>query len=328
MTNKGLKIILSMVLLCSLALAIPGIPHQFYGSVTVNGAPAPDGTVVTAKINGVEVASGTTIGGKYGQNPNVFYIPDADGNRAGKTISFFVAGKDTGVTTVFANGGSTKLDFSVTVATNNGGNTGSSTGSTSHTGGGSYGGGAVIDITQEIANYQVGDLNITRSYYYDGNNVVMKLVYENTGNETLYNVDVTDTLDSPFGEQIAFFHKIAPGEKKYDEYELGKWASLYQMNGIIKEASAPTITIGQVGETEASPAPEPTKPESKPRDEGVIPPKPEVSQPAAGANSQSTGLFALGIGSVIIGAVVLAAIVAALLFFYTKKKGKKSKAKL
>ena len=39
-----------LVLFAGIAYAVPGIPHQFYGTVTVNGAPAADGTVVNVKI--------------------------------------------------------------------------------------------------------------------------------------------------------------------------------------------------------------------------------------------------------------------------------------
>jgi len=67
----------------NIALAIPGIGHQFYGSVTINGSPAPDGTDVTAKINGIPVASKTTSGGKY-----YFTISDPYNMRSGSEISF------------------------------------------------------------------------------------------------------------------------------------------------------------------------------------------------------------------------------------------------
>lgn len=331
MSNKSLKIFLSMVLLCSFALAIPGIPHQFYGSVMINGAPAPDGTVVSARINGEEVASGVTTGGKYGQAPDVFLIPDADNNREGKTISFFVAGKDTGITAIFHNGASTRLDLSVTIIYPSGNTGGSSGGSSSRhsSGGGSYGGGgAVVDTEQAVAEYQVGDIHVTRSYYYDGNNVVMKLTYENTGSETLYNVDVVDDVGGEFGTQTAYFHAIEPGEKKYDEYELGKWVSLYQMNEIIKGASSPTITVGQVGETKEKPAPEPEKPETTPRDEGVIKPQPStVEESTETASSQATGFLSLGTGALAVGGIIVIAIIAAVLIFYMKRKKRTSKAR-
>ena len=44
----------------------PALPHQFYGTVTINGASAPDGTWVSAEVDGVEAKTGTTREGKYG----------------------------------------------------------------------------------------------------------------------------------------------------------------------------------------------------------------------------------------------------------------------
>jgi hypothetical protein len=114
-TNKKLILItfIGIILLSNVVLAIPGIPHQFYGSVTYNGQSAPDGLSVVAKINGVEVASTTTSGGRYGYSP-IFYVEDPMSDRSGKTINFFVNGVDTGQTAVFQNGGITRLDLTTT----------------------------------------------------------------------------------------------------------------------------------------------------------------------------------------------------------------------
>jgi len=113
-TNK--KLILTTfigILLLNVVLAIPGIPHQFYGSVTYNGQAAPDGLSVVSKINGVEVASTTTSEGNYGYSP-IFYVDDPNSIRSGQTINFFVNGVDTGQTAVFQNGGETQLDLTAT----------------------------------------------------------------------------------------------------------------------------------------------------------------------------------------------------------------------
>jgi hypothetical protein len=48
----------------------PVIPGTYNGTVTVNGAPAPDGTTITAAIGGVTWATDTTSGGRY-----VFDVP-------------------------------------------------------------------------------------------------------------------------------------------------------------------------------------------------------------------------------------------------------------
>jgi len=98
-----LTAITTFLLLSNLVLAIPGQPHQFYGTVTINGNPTPDGTSIVAKINGIEVASTTTTAGKYGYSP-IFYVDDPYNIRSGEEISFFVNGVNTGKTTYFCNG--------------------------------------------------------------------------------------------------------------------------------------------------------------------------------------------------------------------------------
>ena len=109
-------IALLVVIFSSIAIAAPGVPHLFYGSVTLNSAPAPDGTTITAKINGIDVASTTTLDGKYGYSP-IFYIPDPNNIREGDTISFFVNGVNTGQTYTFSNHDTTELNLTVTITT-------------------------------------------------------------------------------------------------------------------------------------------------------------------------------------------------------------------
>lgn len=104
-----------MVLVLSVtAIAQSDIPHQFQGAVTVNGAPAANGVLVVAKVDGVQVAGTTTSGGTYGYTP-AFFVPDPYRNRQGKTIEFYVSGVKA-ATYVFENGGRTILDLSVTVS--------------------------------------------------------------------------------------------------------------------------------------------------------------------------------------------------------------------
>ncbi|MFC2008224.1 hypothetical protein ACFLT0_00845, partial [Chloroflexota bacterium] len=48
-------------------MELPAIPHAFYGTLTIDGSSAPVGTVVTAKVGGVECGSiTTTVAGQYG----------------------------------------------------------------------------------------------------------------------------------------------------------------------------------------------------------------------------------------------------------------------
>ena len=54
----------------------PALPHQFYGTVTINGATAPDGTRVSAEVDGVEAKTGSTREGKYGYDTGDLFRMD------------------------------------------------------------------------------------------------------------------------------------------------------------------------------------------------------------------------------------------------------------
>jgi|GEM_PF-2021700 len=115
--NMAFFAVLTTVLFSGIVSAItPGLPNQIFGTVSINGAPAPDGTIVSARINGVEVKNIPTTNGKYGYAPGIFYVDDFDHNREGSIINFFVNGVDTGANTYFANGKSTELNLAIAVA--------------------------------------------------------------------------------------------------------------------------------------------------------------------------------------------------------------------
>ena len=61
--------------------------HGFVGSVTLDNAPAPDGTTVAASVDGAEVASTTVTNGRYN-----LAVDQKDDNFDGKTVSFRVDG--------------------------------------------------------------------------------------------------------------------------------------------------------------------------------------------------------------------------------------------
>jgi hypothetical protein len=111
MNNKKLIIFAIGIFALSLITAIttfPGIPHQFYGKVILNGI-SPNSGNITAKINGQLVGTTNINAGQYGYKP-IFYIEDKDYNRNGKIITFYVNGfQATNYT--FENGASTRLDL-------------------------------------------------------------------------------------------------------------------------------------------------------------------------------------------------------------------------
>ena len=113
-----------LVLLCtSIVLAIPMPPNQFFGNVTIDGKPAPDGTVVSARIAGIEFAyTTTTINGKYGFD-SAFFVPSDDldttekeGGKDGDTVDFYVNTEnesESAANAAFSTGGVTNLDLKI-----------------------------------------------------------------------------------------------------------------------------------------------------------------------------------------------------------------------
>ncbi|MBA7600956.1 hypothetical protein ES703_08019 [subsurface metagenome] len=101
------------------ANGIPALPHAFYGSVTINGAPATDDSRVEATVDEGEVLATqnpvTTKGDSYGiDSPRLL----VQGDGLSGTITFYVNGVEAkGQTATFeAGGGPTRRDLSVTIA--------------------------------------------------------------------------------------------------------------------------------------------------------------------------------------------------------------------
>jgi len=115
-------IILAMVLCAAPAFAavpmdLPSIPHAFYGTLTVGGSDAPVGTVVMAKVGGVQCGSiTTTVAGQYGGSGAFDAKLAVTGEiETGATISFFVNDVDTTQTYAFSPGGVTELNLTAEV---------------------------------------------------------------------------------------------------------------------------------------------------------------------------------------------------------------------
>jgi hypothetical protein len=90
--------------------AQPEMPHQFVGTVTINGTIAPDGAVVAANIDGVESVTAIVAGGNY-----QLKIRNAHGlpSPVGKTIKFTVDGHNAKESQLFQAGGGTELNLTV-----------------------------------------------------------------------------------------------------------------------------------------------------------------------------------------------------------------------
>jgi len=112
---KNIKLLIifltSFFTLSNIVLAIPGIPHAFYGTATINGQSAPDGTLIEARINGVQMSNTTTIDGKYGYPVGSFYVDDSQNDKTGKVIYFFADDVDMEESIFFSTGEVTRLDL-------------------------------------------------------------------------------------------------------------------------------------------------------------------------------------------------------------------------
>lgn len=86
-------------------------PHAFAGTVTIDGAPAAEGTQVTAFLEGVpeSVAGATVKDGLY----NIKIVQRTSTLFADRKVTFKVAGKDSTTTAVWSSGEATELNLVV-----------------------------------------------------------------------------------------------------------------------------------------------------------------------------------------------------------------------
>ena len=109
MFGKILALAVFCLLFFGTAYAQPGIPHQFYGYVTVDGNPADNANIV-AIIDGDVFGSTTSSNGTYGFSPYIFYVENPNSNE--DQIEFFLSGSaDPVATHTFETGAHTRLDL-------------------------------------------------------------------------------------------------------------------------------------------------------------------------------------------------------------------------
>ena len=98
---------------------IPTLPHAFYGTLTINGSPAAVGTVVKAKVGGIERGSiTTTVAGQYGGSGAFDPKLTVSGDIAtGATIYFYANNNQASQTYAFSPGAVTELNLTVTAPT-------------------------------------------------------------------------------------------------------------------------------------------------------------------------------------------------------------------
>jgi hypothetical protein len=98
-------------------LAFPPLPSSFYGTVKLNGANVPLGTLVSARINGVQYAS-TTVLIYQGNTVYSLDIPGEDtdvpgiqGGSEGDTIVFFIGSIQASQTAIWHSGTNVNLNL-------------------------------------------------------------------------------------------------------------------------------------------------------------------------------------------------------------------------
>jgi len=110
-------VLILMLALAGTASAVPLLPAEFSGLVTIDGNPAPAGTVITARIGDRDCGSLTlTTAGVYGGDATFdkrLLVCGGD-NDTGKTIVFFVGGMKAAGTVNYTSGTSTCLDLAAT----------------------------------------------------------------------------------------------------------------------------------------------------------------------------------------------------------------------
>ena len=107
----------------STAFALPSAPSSFNGTVKLDGANVPVGTIVSARINGVTYATGATI--MYGGDLVYFFdvpsedpdIPGIQGGVAGDTVVFYIGSYIADQTAPWLSGNPQEVDLTVTTPT-------------------------------------------------------------------------------------------------------------------------------------------------------------------------------------------------------------------
>lgn len=102
------------------AQGVPALPHAFYGTIVVNGSPAPVGTQVEARGEGVLTGAGNnpiviTVAGSYGSSNPLEPKLIVQGDIAdGAILTFYVNGVPTGQTVEWHSGEVTEINLSAT----------------------------------------------------------------------------------------------------------------------------------------------------------------------------------------------------------------------
>jgi PKD repeat protein len=105
---------ITLMVLVGTVLAAPAVPAQYWGTVTINGEPAPTGTLISAWISGTERGNITVVTpGTYG-GPGQFdnrLLVRADQSEVGRPVTFIVAGYPLRIAVPFVEGAAQQVNL-------------------------------------------------------------------------------------------------------------------------------------------------------------------------------------------------------------------------
>jgi len=111
--------VLALVLFVPAVYAISQMPHNFYGTVKINGHDAAAGMVIKAKFSGTVYGTyTTTANGQYGDTGTSEYLTvtgDSEDLREGDNLDFFVNDVDSGEDYGFVPGDITQLNLTASI---------------------------------------------------------------------------------------------------------------------------------------------------------------------------------------------------------------------
>ncbi len=342
--------ILFILIMFGSAYAAPGIPHKFYGFVTVNGAAA-ENAIIVAKINGEEFGRGVSTNGNYGISPNVFFVTDPDNSNSGKTIEFFLNGNKVAEDT-FKKGAITKLDLSYGVAPScgdgscSGGETcetcpvdcGSCGGGTSISGSSPSGGSSnqlTMKIDEACINQPI-EVTILNTFGNPAANATVKVLLdrktiaeEKTGDDGIVSFTFEETGEYTFYATKNLYSQnsktITLSECEEETGKTGEEIETSLCENVDCEDRNPCTTefcVNSTGHCLFETLPDNTvcSAEGKCQKGVCLEPQPEASLPAG-----PTGLVGLSIGQGAGAGLVIAALIGLLAFLYARSKRKKKK---
>ncbi len=313
-----LAILISLAIIASPVLAVPGIPHQFFGNVSINDSAAPNGTTIKATVDG-ESYTTTVVNGTYGYTPNSFFVQNPDpANNVGKTIAFFVNDVQAAVS-IFQTGFLTDLNLAITQSNpippggGDGGSGGGGGGGSGGSGGSGESGGSSSSVAAAGGGGGGGSgdpsqsrlLRVSKTEIEVGEEIIISALCKwKFGCTVKVGEEQLAELVNSAGFQGINYSFSQPGTYKVQLFQKGTKETLVAEKSVsVKEAPKPV---------------EPEKQET-PQQE-IVEPQQETPEQPQEETVPATGFFGLGGNTGIALGGVVVIIIATLAFIFLRKK--------